>query len=78
MREHEDASQALAHLENAVLSIDCSGFSIEAFKQIADAIRFIGSTFREHDKKEKRYLFNLLEKCQPGLTKDYRHEHREL
>ncbi|MBI4547911.1 MAG: hemerythrin domain-containing protein [Ignavibacteriae bacterium] len=78
MREHEQASQALAQLENAVLSIDQTGFSVEAFEQIGKAIRFIGTTFREHDKKEERYLFNLLEKHQAGLTQDYRREHREL
>jgi len=76
--EHNEALEKLALLENAVLSISTSGFSAEAFQNIALAIRFLDSEFRNHDRKEEEFLFPLVEKHVSGPPAVMRSEHRSL
>ncbi len=78
MQEHQNAAKHLSQLEKAVTSINAEGFTRHAFESIAEAIRFFEVEFRQHDKKEEQFLFPLLEKHQPGITREYRNEHREL
>ncbi|MBI3189681.1 MAG: hemerythrin domain-containing protein [Ignavibacteriales bacterium] len=78
MQEHHRAAKQLSLLEQAVISINVDGFTRHAFECIAEAIRFFEGEFRQHDKKEEQFLFPLLEKHQPGITREYRNEHREL
>ncbi|MBI3193428.1 MAG: hemerythrin domain-containing protein [Ignavibacteriae bacterium] len=78
MQEHHRAVTQLSVLEQAVNSINAEGFTRQAFESIAEAIRFFEGEFRQHDKKEEQFLFPLLEKHEPGITREYRNEHREL
>ncbi|MBI5216750.1 MAG: hemerythrin domain-containing protein [Ignavibacteriae bacterium] len=78
MHEHQRAAKQLSLLEQAVNSITSDGFTRQAFGIIAEAIRFFEGEFRQHDKKEEQFLFPLLERHEPGITSEYRNEHREL
>jgi hemerythrin-like domain-containing protein len=78
MQEHHSAVKQLSQLEQAVNSINAEGFTRQAFESIAEAIRFFEDEFRKHDRKEEQFLFPLLEKHEPGITREYRNEHREL
>src|SRR5512140_663243 len=78
MGEHEQALQELNKMAVAAKSIQTSGFSAEAFQQIADAIRYIGSVVRKHNEKEEQFLFPKMDRHINGYQSLMRHEHREL
>ncbi|TAK54292.1 MAG: hemerythrin domain-containing protein [Bacteroidetes bacterium] len=78
MEEHRQAFEHLMKLEQAVSSMDEQGFNRAAFENLAEAIRFFDSDFRLHDRKEEQILFPFLERYKPGITGEYRNEHREL
>ncbi len=78
MDEHEQALKQLNKMAVAAKSIQTNGFSAEAFQQIADAIRFIGSVVRKHNEKEEQYLFPKMDRHINGYQSMMRHEHREL
>jgi hemerythrin-like domain-containing protein len=76
--EHEECQRHLLRMRNAAEYIRANGFSLEAYTQIAEAIRFIDTVMRQHDEKEEKYLFALLEKHGTTSPKILRNEHREL
>ena len=78
LREHDEGMKHLAILENAADYIKTHGFSVEAFNQIGESIRFIDAEIRRHNEKEEQYLFPLLERHLNGPSKVMRNEHRLL
>ena len=78
MKEHDEGIKYLARLDNAADSIRQNGFSAEAFEQIAEAIRFVDVDIRQHNEKEEKYLFPLMDRHVNGPAKVMRSEHREL
>ena len=78
MKDHDEGLKHLALMKNAVNSIRQTGFSAEAFRQIAEAIQFIDVEIRQHNELEEKVLFPLIERH--GLSPSYamRHEHREM
>ena len=78
MKEHEECLHHLARMENAAEYIQTNGFSHEAYTQIAEAIRFIDTVIRQHDEKEEKYLFSMMDRHVTGAPQVMRNEHREL
>lgn len=78
MKEHEECLKYLARLHNAAEYIRTNGFSFEAYSQIAETIRFIDTVVRQHDEKEEKYLFPLMDRHVVGPPQSLRSEHREL
>ena len=78
MREHELGMQHLQVLENAVASIRATGFSAEAFEQIAETIRWMNTEVRRHTRLEEEVLFPVMEKHVRGMAEQMRGEHRDL
>ncbi len=76
--EHEAALKQLNKMAAAAKSIQQNGFSAENFRQIADAIRYIGSVVRKHNEKEEQFLFPKLDRHVNGYQSMMRHQHREL
>jgi len=78
---HEDHVTALRYtaiLTEAAEHIRRDGFSFEAYTQISDAIEYIDTEIRIHDRKEENFLFPLLARHQPDPISTLRYEHREL
>lgn len=78
MKEHEKCLQHLARMENAAEYIQTNGFSHEAYTQIAETIRFIDTVMRQHDEKEEKYVFSMMDRHVTGAPQVMRNEHREL
>ena len=78
VKEHNEGLKRLAELSNAAEYIDRHGFAFEAYTQIAGAIRFINSEIRNHNEKEEKYLFPLIERHVHGPAHAMHNEHREL
>jgi len=78
MKEHEECLKYLARLHNAAGYIKSNGFSFEAYSQIAETIRFIDTVVRQHDEKEEKYLFPVMDRHIVGPPQSLRSEHREL
>jgi hemerythrin-like domain-containing protein len=77
-REHEAGLQRLTRLENAAEAIRTTGFSAEAFEEIADVIRWFNTDVRRHTEQEEHCLFPMMELHVAGLPEVLRSEHREL
>ncbi len=77
-REHEEGLHYLEQLHTAAHYISSTGFSLDAFLKLADAIRFIDNELRAHNEKEEKYLFPLLERHAGNPTRVMVEEHREL
>lgn len=78
MHEHEMGLHQLALMANAAMSIEVNGFSAEAFRTIAEAIRYIGSEIRCHNEREEKFLFPALGRHVDGPPAAMRLEHRDL
>jgi regulator of cell morphogenesis and NO signaling len=78
MQEHEEGIKYLKRLGKAADYIHSNGFSFEAFKDVAEAIRFIDNEIRRHNEKEEKYLFPLLASHASEPVEPMRDEHREL
>ena len=78
MHEHEMGLHQLALMANAAMSIEVNGFSAEAFRTIAEAIRYIGREIRCHNEREEEFLFPALDRHVSGPPGAMRQEHREL
>jgi hemerythrin-like domain-containing protein len=78
MREHEEVIGYLGRISRSTLSIERNGFSAEAFREIAESVRFIGTAVRQHSDKEDQYLFPLLERHAAESPVSLRHERREM
>lgn len=76
--DHTRCMEALLELEDAVNSIEKSGFTADAFKKIAEVAKFIGSYMREHYEKEDRHLYPLLQRRSSDSPTAVRHEKREM
>jgi hemerythrin-like domain-containing protein len=76
--EHKQALHYTVTLNNAADRIKRDGFSFDAYMEISDAIIYIETEIRLHDKKEEEILFPLLVKYLPEQTNALRFEHREL
>ena len=76
--EHVRALRYTSILDAAAERIRRDGFSFESYTQISDAIQYIDTEIRVHDKKEENYLFPLLARHEPDPTNSLRYEHREL
>lgn len=78
MKDHEEAMHQLQVLENAADSIKASGFSAEAFEQIAETIRWMNTEVRRHTKLEEHYLFPLIEHHVKSLADQMKGDHRDM
>jgi hemerythrin-like domain-containing protein len=78
MEDHEKALEYTAILREAADRIKRDGFSFEAYMEISDAILFIETQIRQHDRKEEEHLFPLLARYLPDSPNTLRYEHREL
>jgi len=76
--EHGECLKYLQRMENAANYIKSNGFSFEAYSQIAETVRFVDTVMRQHDEKEEKYLFSLMDQHVPGAPQVMRNEHREL
>ena len=76
--QHEEGMRHLLLLENAAESIKASGFSAEAFEQIAESIRWMNTEVRRHTKFEEQYLFPLIDRHMKNLAEQMRGDHRDL
>lgn len=76
--EHEEGLKHLERLGNAADSIKSNGFSVEAFEEIVDAVRWMNTDVRRHTDREEKYLFPLIERHSSNLPELMRGEHREL
>jgi len=77
-QEHEEAMHHLQVLENAADSIKASGFSAEAFEQIAETIRWMNTEVRRHTKLEEQYLFPLVEHHMKNLADQVKGDHQDM
>lgn len=77
-KEHNECLRHLARMENAAEYIQTNGFSHEAYTQIAATIRFIDTVMRQHDEKEEKYVFSMMDRHVTGAPQVMRNEHREL
>ena len=78
MKEHDIGLKYLQRLGDAAEDIRTNGFSFEAFKHVAEAIQFIDTEIRQHNEKEEKYLFPLMERHVDGPPAVMRGEHRKL
>ncbi len=76
--EHDRGLQELEKISAAIGSIQKNGFSADAFAQIAESVRYIGSEMRKHYEKEERHLFPLLDKHLFESPNEIRYERREM
>jgi hemerythrin-like domain-containing protein len=76
--QHEEGMRHLLLLENAAESIKASGFSAEAFEQIAESIRWMNTEVRRHTKFEEQYLFPLIDRHMKNVAEQMRGDHRDL
>lgn len=78
MDEHELALKELRRLKNAVEQISVIGLTRELLGEVRSALRFIDQDVRDHNEKEERFLFPLLEQYVSGPPSVMRSEHRDL
>lgn len=78
MADHERALRYTSILSQAAERIQKDGFSFEAYMEISDAIVYIDTEIRLHDRKEEDFLFPLLTQALPDETTVLCFEHREL
>lgn len=78
MEEHEQGIMYLTRLEEAAEYMQTKGFSFDAFRDVAEASRFIDTVLREHDEREEQFLFPRMEGYMNGEIESLRREHREL
>lgn len=78
LQEHEEGLAHLERLKNATEFIRTKGFSFEAFMQVGKALRFIGIEIQQHNEKEEKYLFPLLDRHVRDPQTMLRKDHREL
>ncbi|MDI6767502.1 MAG: hemerythrin domain-containing protein [Bacteroidota bacterium] len=76
--EHDRGLQELEKIITAIESIHKNGFSREAFQQIAESVKYVGSEMKKHYEKEERYLFPLLDKHLFESPNKIRYERREM
>ncbi|MBI5020443.1 MAG: hemerythrin domain-containing protein [Ignavibacteriales bacterium] len=76
--EHERGLKELEKISAAIESIQEKGFSADAFAQIAESVRYIGSEMRKHYEKEEHHLFPLLDKHLFESPNEIRYERREM
>jgi hemerythrin-like domain-containing protein len=77
-KEHGEGLKHLERLGNAADSIKANGFSVEAFEEIVNAVRWMNTDVRRHTDREEKYLFPLIERHSSNLPELMRGEHREL
>jgi hemerythrin-like domain-containing protein len=78
MQEHDHALDQLKLLNRAVSAVLQNGYSAKDYKQIVNALKFIEEEVREHNLKEERALFPVLERHVTGPTRMLRNEHKSL
>jgi len=76
--DRKEEGRYVAQLERATESIKMYGFSADAFEQIADAVRYIDTVLRRHDRVEEQYLFPLLEPYASESVSEMRENRRQL
>jgi len=77
-KEHEEGQKHLERLGSAADSIKINGFSVEAFEEIVDAVRWMNTDVRRHTDWEEKHLFPLIERHTSELPEQMRNDHREL
>lgn len=77
-KEHNSGLQRVDQLENSAISIRLNGFSVEAFEQIANTVRWINIDVHDHMEREEKYLLTLVERHDQKLAIKMKLEHREL
>jgi hemerythrin-like domain-containing protein len=78
MQEHNEALVQLKKLNKAVSAISEHGYSATQFRQVSRALEYIAHEVGEHNKKEERALFPVLERYVEGPTKVMRSDHKKL
>ena len=78
LQDHAEFLKHLIILKNATDNIKSNGFSYEAFEEIAESAQYIDKEIREHNLKEEKYLFPLIERHVDGPPNVMMNEHREL
>lgn len=78
IREGKEEGQYLSQLERAAESIKMYGFSADAFQQISEAVVYIDTVLRRHDKIEEQYLFPLLEPYAQSSVNEMKENRRQL
>lgn len=76
--EHDRGLKELEKISSAIDSIQKSGFSAEAFLQMAESVRYLGAEMRKHYEKEERHLFPLLDRHLFESPNEIRFERREM
>jgi uncharacterized protein len=78
MQEHDEALAQLKLLNKAVSAFMQDGFSAKYYKHITKSLAFIKKEVLEHNLREERALFPILERHVTGPTQVLRKEHKKL
>lgn len=77
-QEHQESLLRMGIVRKAAVSIRDNGFSAQSFQEIAEGIPYLGTVVRQHNEKEERFLFPLVDRHVMGATSEVRHERRDL
>ena len=78
INEHDAVMKQLNLLSDAVNTVRRTGYSFRGYEKIVESVRLLSVEVIEHNRKEEKYLFPLLERHTRASLYQMRKEHREL